>query len=232
MKFTAWFAIPVMMLALLSPARAELFDIGSTFTVSGDNAPNNYLQGVTLTPGTTTIDNGAVQITQTFVNAPGGAEWLVLDMLATNGFLYGDPNAIWGVAESNILFNTQVSLVQGYVGFGVACAGGGSCGLVSPIATCSGCTIETNPALGISQVVGIPFAGTGNEAQFSFGGGVFSSGLGYIANPNVLDEIQLGLEVIPAPTPLPPAVTTFGVGLALLFFMTYWRTRRIHLAPA
>jgi hypothetical protein len=61
--------------------------------VSDDPLGNSFTQNVTLGNGTTTIDNGALTLTQTLVPTGANAEWLVLDYQATGvGLIGGNPN--------------------------------------------------------------------------------------------------------------------------------------------
>ncbi len=72
----------IALLMLAVPVRAEsLFNIGSTFTVSGTDVTNSatsFSQSVTLQNGTTAIDGGALNLTISIV-PDGSSEWLVFD---------------------------------------------------------------------------------------------------------------------------------------------------------
>jgi hypothetical protein len=51
------------------PAKSDpVFAFGSTMPVSGTNAPNTFSTNVPLTLGTTTIDNGALNLTASLTN--------------------------------------------------------------------------------------------------------------------------------------------------------------------
>ncbi len=63
------------------PAKADLFNIGSAFTVSGTDVTDSttsFSQSVILQNGTTAIDNGALNLTISIV-PDGSSEWLVFD---------------------------------------------------------------------------------------------------------------------------------------------------------
>jgi hypothetical protein len=82
-----------------SPALAGPWDIGGTIAITGANAPNNFSQNVTLGVGSTSLDSGALTLTQTLVNEPGGAQWLVLDYQITgSGPIAGNTGAAWELA--------------------------------------------------------------------------------------------------------------------------------------
>ncbi len=65
-----------IVLGLAPSAQAEVFDIGSTFTVSGDNSGGAFSNTVTLQDGTTSIDGGALNLTISIV-PDAGSEWVV-----------------------------------------------------------------------------------------------------------------------------------------------------------
>jgi hypothetical protein len=61
------------------PARADLFNIGSSFTVSGTDVTDStttFSQSVALQNGATAIDGGALNLTISIV-PDGSSEWLV-----------------------------------------------------------------------------------------------------------------------------------------------------------
>jgi hypothetical protein len=60
----------------LGQAKADLFNIGSTFTASGLNSDGTYSDTVTLQDGTTAIDSGTIDLTISIV-PDGSSEWLV-----------------------------------------------------------------------------------------------------------------------------------------------------------
>lgn len=69
------------LLIMGQPAKADLFNIGSTFTVSGTDVTDSttsFSQSVTLQNGTTAVDNGALNLTISIV-PDGSSEWLVFD---------------------------------------------------------------------------------------------------------------------------------------------------------
>ena len=138
----------------VGPARAAdpVFDIGSSFIISGTNAPNDFADAVTLSPGSTFIDGGALVLTQNIVNASNG-EWLVLDVQTSNGSdIAGDQTANWGIAQSGIQLATPSDWTERYFDLG---AGGA---LANPVANLSNQTSGTpvfvapNPITGAGTV--------------------------------------------------------------------------------
>ncbi len=91
----------VALAAFAAPALASPWDIGGTIAITGVNAPDNFTQNVTLGAGQTALDGGALTLTQTLVNEPGGAQWLVLDYQVTgSGLIAGNTGASWELAAS------------------------------------------------------------------------------------------------------------------------------------
>jgi hypothetical protein len=74
------------LLALAAPAHAaSLFVPGSSFTVNATNSPDSFSDTVNLTPGTQSLDGGAVDLNISIVDAGGGSEWLVFNYTTTSG---------------------------------------------------------------------------------------------------------------------------------------------------
>jgi hypothetical protein len=84
----------------------EVFDIGSTFTVSGTDVVNSSLSFsniVTLQDGTTAIDNGALDLTISIV-PDAGSEWVVFSyQTATPGTgLVSNTSDDWDIYETGL----------------------------------------------------------------------------------------------------------------------------------
>jgi hypothetical protein len=80
--------------------------VGGSLSVGVDDSPlgTSFTQNVTLMPGTTTLDNGELTLTQTIVQAAPGSQWLILDFEATDGrLLAGNPNINWDMGGSGQL---------------------------------------------------------------------------------------------------------------------------------
>jgi len=96
-------------------AVAEVLTIGSTFTDGGTNSPGSFSQIVTLAPGVTLLDGGAVTLTISIVPTGDAAEyeWLVLDYQTTTpGAVLSQPGSFWEIAQTGITLN-QPSIFDG-----------------------------------------------------------------------------------------------------------------------
>ena len=69
-------AIAATVFGLGQVAKADIFDIGSTFTASGLNSAGSWSNTVILQNGTTLVDNGTLNLTVSIV-PDGSSEWLV-----------------------------------------------------------------------------------------------------------------------------------------------------------
>ena len=86
-------------------ATAEVLDIGSTFTDSGTNSPNSFSQSVTLAPGVTLVDGGALSLTISIVPTgdAAGNEWLVFDyQTVTPGAVLSQSGDNWAIGQTGI----------------------------------------------------------------------------------------------------------------------------------
>jgi hypothetical protein len=102
-----------------SPALAGPWDIGGTIAITGSNAPNNFSQNVTLGAGSTALDGGALTLTQTLVNEPGGAQWLVLDYQVTGSEpIAGNTSNPWELA-AEVPLSGQPNSLGFYFDWGV-----------------------------------------------------------------------------------------------------------------
>jgi hypothetical protein len=208
-------------IALSGPAGAsELFNLGSPFGVSGTNAPDSYFATVTLNAGSTTIDNGALTVTQSFVNVPGG-EWFIFDLQTTSGGPIGSATTNWTVGALSIQTTQLVTALGAYFTWGVS-------GTLTSPSGCFGatCTIETNPVTGSGEVYRANFSGTGTNPSFStsvFPFGVLGTS-GAFSDAADLNEYQFGIE-LRAATPLPAALPLFATGIGGLGLLG-WRRKR------
>src|SRR5271155_4843501 len=111
--------IAFVAIAVSIPARADpIFNIGSSFTVVGTNSPNNFTETVTLNPGMSLIDNGALIFTQAIVDKPNG-EWLVMDFQTSNGNdIAGIQNSDWELQQNTIKLVTRSDWTERYTIFG------------------------------------------------------------------------------------------------------------------
>jgi hypothetical protein len=230
MKLSAFFASATLALAVCGPAGAsELFNLGSTFNVSGTNAPNTYTASPTLNSGSTTIDSGALTVTQSFVNVPGG-EWFVFDLRTTSGGSIGTLGTNWTVNVGGVQANQLVTALQAYSTFGVS-------GVLSSPAACitaNPCTIETNPITGSGSVYRANnFSGTGMAGGFNTSILPFDAlqTSGAFPSATALNEYQFGFEVRAA-TPLPAALPLFATGIGGLGLFGWRRKRRAQVSAS
>jgi hypothetical protein len=98
------FVAGLLMAATSQPAAAEVFSIGGTFTVSGGNSPDTFSQSVTLAPGTTSLDGGALSLTISIVPVGDAAqnEWLVFSYQTPNGGALSLPGEDWSLDQTGL----------------------------------------------------------------------------------------------------------------------------------
>lgn len=83
---TKLFVTAAVLLGLAAPGHAaNLFVPGSTFQVEATNSPDSFTDTVNLTPGSQSLDDGAVTLNISIVDASGGGEWLVFNYTTTSG---------------------------------------------------------------------------------------------------------------------------------------------------
>lgn len=133
--------------AIGQPAFSDpVWNVGGSVSVDGTNAPNNFSQTTTLTLGTTTIDSGALNLTSSIVDEPGGAEWLVLDYSTVSGApIVGNVNSSWQLQALEPLSNPANSL-----GYYFDWSSNGT--LLTPTQSFGGGTPGTNPITGSGTV--------------------------------------------------------------------------------
>jgi hypothetical protein len=106
-RLTAGAALAVTSLFIMGqPAKADLFNIGSSFTVSGTDVTDSstsFSESATLQDGTTAIDGGALNLTVSIV-PDGSSEWLVFDyQTATSGTqLVSNTADDWAMDETGL----------------------------------------------------------------------------------------------------------------------------------
>jgi hypothetical protein len=110
-------ALAAIALLLLAPAvRAGLFQIGSTYQVSGTNFPTDFgPDAVTLDGTTKLINGGLLSLSETFVPDATG-EWIQFNLATTNGGpLAGDLQALWQMRIRNVALNQPSVLSNAYI---------------------------------------------------------------------------------------------------------------------
>jgi hypothetical protein len=91
-------------LMMSSAWAGPLFVPGGTFTVVGGNTPDSFSQTVTLAPGTTALDNGALNLTISIVPVGDAAqdEWVVFKYQTTNGSQLSQPGQNWSLSQNGL----------------------------------------------------------------------------------------------------------------------------------
>lgn len=204
----------IALLASLAAAEAHAgFAIGDTFTVAGTNAPNNFSQSVTLTPGTTTIDGGLLTLTQSLYTV-GGDQWLILNFQATGGIMAGNVNNYWQLGADNVPLDSPGYFIGGLVYFTV---NGAAVEPISPFAS-NFTTIGPDPL----------DSSVGNVYLFQFSVSLLTS-LNAVTtmspynlieqggmNPSLVNGYVEGIEIQPGVVPEPGSMALLGLGVAIL----------------
>jgi hypothetical protein len=102
----------------LGQAKADLFDIGSTFTASGLNSAGSFSNTVTLQNGTTAIDGGAIDLTISIV-PDGSSEWLVFTYQSSTPDtpLMSNTSDDWNVYETGLDAAVATDFDRAYAAF-------------------------------------------------------------------------------------------------------------------
>jgi hypothetical protein len=127
----------------LSAHADALFDTNSTFQVVGGNSPDSFTNTVQLTPGTTSLDGGALSLTISIVPTSGGAEWLVFNYSTASGGAISQPSQNWSLSQNGLVALQPLNFIGSYAQFnnnGVA---------ITPSFSIFGQTIEANPVPGL-----------------------------------------------------------------------------------
>lgn len=102
--------------AVLPASAAPLFVDGSSFTVQGNNTPGNFSETVTLTPGITLLNGGALTLTLSIV-PDAGNEWLVFRYQTTAGGALAQPNVGWSIGHIGLNAAVAVDFNAAYLAF-------------------------------------------------------------------------------------------------------------------
>jgi hypothetical protein len=102
----------------LGQAKADLFDIGSTFTASGLNSAGSFSNTVTLQNGTTAIDGGAIDLNISIV-PDGSSEWLVFTYQSSTADtpLMSNTSDDWNVYETGLVAAVATDFDGAYAAF-------------------------------------------------------------------------------------------------------------------
>ena len=126
-----------------SAANADLFVSGSSFQVQATSSPDSFTDNVNLTPGTTSLDGGALSLTISIVPAGVGEEWLVFNYSTASGGPLSQVGQDWSINQVGLDAAEAVNLVAAYSEFTES---GTALALTS--AFFGGYSLETNPVLG------------------------------------------------------------------------------------
>ena len=207
-------------------AHASIIQIGSAFTLTGNNAPGFYSTTTTF-GGTASVDSGAATLTMSQVATGPNGEWDIWSLRTTSGGpIVGDSAGYWNIIMNYVLsqpvFFDQV--VNQWTLNGSP---------VSPISNFGGicCAVSNNPATGGEAYYGSGFsdpiaAGTFtnwtqiyvNPYSFAFSGGIPADANGFTW------ALHFTLQN-PTATPLPAALPLFATGLGGLGLLG-WRRKR------
>lgn len=146
----ALYAAPAVAAGLIAasawqPARADaLFVTGSTFQVQATNSPDSFTDTVNLTPGTTSLDGGALNLTISIVPAGDGqSEWLVFNYQTTGGAALVPPGDNWSINQVGLTKAVPLNFTGAFDEFldsnGTA---------ITPTSSVFGQTVMANPVPG------------------------------------------------------------------------------------
>ena len=224
-----------MLLGLAAPAHAaSLFVPGSTFEIQGTNTPDSFDDTtVSLTPGSQSLDNGALTLNISIVGAGGGGEWLVFNYTTTNGGPLSG-NDYWSINQVGLDAAVPVNFNYAYSEFLVN-------GVSQPwsYSFFSGYTPISSPVPGLSGT------GVGNLTSFNSpnpAGPLGSLGAyidpyaGYLSgagiDPTMVNGYTQALEFSPT-APATPELSTWAMmlaGFAGLSLLGYRQTGKARLA--
>lgn len=134
---------------------ASLFVPGSTFTDAATNSPDTFSTTMTLAPGTTSPDGGALNLTISDIIS-GPDEWLVFDyQTATSGTQFVPVTSdYWSIAQTGLDLAVPANFIGAYAEF--LDSSGDSIAPSNAIFT--GYSMESNPVPGgVGSGVGASF---------------------------------------------------------------------------
>ena len=185
----------------------------SSHGCKGQNAPDNFNEDVTLAPGSTTIDNGQLMLTQTIYNAVCARGELDLNFQTVGGgLLANDLGGLWEMQANGI----QLSAPEFITGFYLYFTLNGTA--FNPINQAPGYNlpVEPNP---IDPALGPVFGTTyQNLGPFSVVDGNVSSGpynglSTEGVDPNTANGFHMAIMMTPVPEPSTLSLAIIGSGV-------------------
>jgi hypothetical protein len=203
-------------LGLAQGALADLFVPGSTFQVEGTNSPGTFTNTANLTPSTTSLDGGALNLTISIV-PDGSNEWLVFSYNTTSGPL-SLPSENWSLNQVGLDAAEPINFIAAYAQFS---DDGTVLAPTSAIFAGSGYSLEANPVPGQT---GTGQGNSGFSAPFPAGPlpalGAFIDPFGALDSTGIPSTDVTGwyqaLEFAPqqiVSTPEPASLALLGSGL-------------------
>jgi hypothetical protein len=219
-------AITASVVTWATPCEADpVFELGSTFTVQGNDFPTNFT-GATATLGTpTTINAGQLQLSETFTPVSASQEWVVFDFAtASGGPIIGNGTANFSMAISGVATTAPAVLSNPFAYF---TSNGTPFG---PLTPGSGFGVEANPITGTGQV--LDFVGFSPGAPSStFSLNIFSDPASFLAtvgvDPTTANDFHFG-ALLTLPVPEPASLGILASGVVGLGAMRRRRNRRLH----
>jgi hypothetical protein len=109
-------SIASLVLSSNPEARGELFQLGSSFLVTGTNFPTNFGPATVTLGQSTTVNNGQLTLSETFVPDGPNAEWAVFNFSTTSGGpLAGNSSGLWQVNLNNIPLTQVVNYDNAFI---------------------------------------------------------------------------------------------------------------------
>jgi hypothetical protein len=197
-------------------ASDPLFVLGSTLQIQASNSPDSFTSDVTLMPGTTLLDGGALSLTIAIVPDTGASEWLVFSYATTNGSALSQPGSDWSINQVGIDAAVGVNFTAAFTAFennGTA--------LTPSASIFGGYGVESNPVPGLS---GSGLGVGGFSAPFAAGAlpslGAYISPWSYLNDTGIdstqvngyLQALQFSATTPAVPEPSSWALLLAGVG--------------------
>ncbi|MCW6510345.1 hypothetical protein [Lichenifustis flavocetrariae] len=191
---------------------------------------------MTLTPGTTALDGGAVNLTLSIVPAGGGSEWLVFDYTTANGGPLASYNANWTINQVGLDAAVPVNFIAAFSKFSV-----NGTAQTPSYSFFGGYSVEADPVpggtgmgLGVGGFVAPLGSGPlGGLGAFINPWGSYLSSAGI--DPNAVNGYEQALEFSPvtlSAVPLPASLPLFGTALLGFGAVRYGMRRRGKAATA